>query len=102
MPAVPAPIPKLEEYGVEFEFSAQMTETWRLDGMLALQDGKFKGDTFALDPIDFREALEPGLGLFTGPGFVTRFGLAVTTNLNGNTPPKLPKNHGQARFVQYP
>ena len=84
-------IPKLEEYGVEFEFSAQMTETWRLDGMLALQDGKFKGDTFALDPIDFREALEPGLGLFTGPGFVTRFGLAVTTNLNGNTPPKLPK-----------
>lgn len=84
-------IPKLEEYGIESEFSVQMTETWRLDGMLALQDGKIKGDVFALDPIDFREALAPGVGLFTGDGFGVRFGLAVTTNLNGNTPPKLPK-----------
>ncbi|MFT5351219.1 MAG: iron complex outermembrane receptor protein [Planctomycetota bacterium] len=83
-------IPKLEEYGVETEFSFKMAEDWQLDGMFAWQDGKFKGDTFALDPIDFREALGPGVGLFTGGGFGTRFGLATTNNLNGNEPPKLP------------
>ena len=83
-------IPKLEEYGIETEFGFQMAEDWRLDGMFAWQDGKFKGDTFALDPIDFREALGPGVGLFTGGGFATRLTLATTTNLNGNKPPKLP------------
>ncbi len=83
-------IPKLEEYGIESEFSFQMTDEWRLDGMLAWQDGKIKGDNFALDPIDFREALAPGLGLFTDPGSKARRSLAETTNLRGNEPPKMP------------
>ena len=83
-------IPKLEEYGIESEFSFQIADDWQLDGMLAWQDGKIKGDVFALDVIDFREALAPGLGLFTGPGFAARFALASTTNLNGNEPPKMP------------
>lgn len=83
-------IPELEEYGIESEFSFQMTDAWRLDGMLSWQDGKIKDDVFALDVVDFREALAPGLGLFTGPGFGARFGLATTTNLKGNEPPKMP------------
>lgn len=100
-------IPKLEEYGVESEFSWLINDQWRIDGMLAWQDGKFKDDTFALDVIDFREAIEagtPGAGLFIDPaafffpgnencpaaaGVSVRCDLARTTNLNGNEPPKM-------------
>ena len=84
-------IPELEEYGIETEFSWLMSEEWQLDGMVAWQDGEFKNDQFALDVVDFREALAPGVGLFTGPGFATRFQLATTTNLKGNEPPKMPE-----------
>ncbi len=92
-------IPELEEYGIESEFSFQISEEWHLDGMLALQDGKFKSDVFALDVVDFREALSPtvyspefipGVGLLTDPGSDARLALATSTNLNGNEPPKLP------------
>ena len=83
-------IPELDEYGIESDFSLQMSDNWRLDGMVAWQDGEIKSDTFALDAIDFREALAPGVGLFTGPGFDERFRLATTTNLNGNEPAKMP------------
>ncbi len=83
-------IPKLEEYGIESEFSWQVNAQWRFDGMLAWQDGKIKGDNLALDPIDFREALAPGLGLFSDGSQTTRHMLAEANNLNGNEPPKLP------------
>ena len=39
--------------------------------------------------MDFREALAPGVGLFTPAGFDVRLDLSQTTNLNGNEPPKL-------------
>ena len=83
-------IPNLEESGIESEFSAQLSETWRLDGMLSWQDGKIKDDHFALDPIDFREALAPGIGYYTDGGFGAKMGLAYSTNLKGNEPPKMP------------
>jgi len=83
-------LPEVEEYGVETEFSWQVTEAWRLDGMFAWQDGKIKGDLFALDVVDFREALAPGVGLFTPGGRAAREALATSTNLKGNEPPKLP------------
>ena len=83
-------LPSVEEYGIETEFSVQMTEEWRLDGAVSLQDGKNKSDVFALDVVDFREALAPGVGLFTRSGRAVREQLADSTNLNGNEPPKLP------------
>ena len=83
-------IAELEEYGIETEFSVQLSQTWRLDGMLSIQDGKIKGDHFALDPIDFREALAPGIGYYTGGGFDAKMGLVNSTNLKGNEPPKMP------------
>ena len=100
-------IPELEEYGVESEFSWLINDDWRIDGMLAWQDGKFKSDVFALDVIDFRETIEagtPGAGLFIDPiafyfpgnencpttaGVSIRCDLATSTNLNGNEPPKM-------------
>lgn len=83
-------VPEVEEYGIETEFSWLFSDDWRLDGMVAWQDGELKSDVFALDVADFREALAPGLGLFTGDGFNARLALAQSTNLNGNEPPKLP------------
>ncbi len=82
-------IPETEIYGVETEFSWAVADGWQLDGMLTWMDGKFTGDFFAMDVVDFREALAPGVGLFTPAGFATRMALATTTNLNGNEPPKL-------------
>ena len=85
-------IPQTDIYGIETEFGFRFTDEWRLDGQLTWMDGEFKKDFFTLDVVDFREALSPGppaVGLFTGAGFATRLNLAFTTNLNGNTPPKL-------------
>jgi iron complex outermembrane receptor protein len=83
-------IPELVEYGIETEFSWQFSDDWRLDGMFAWQDGEVRSDVFVLDAIDFREALAPGVGLFTGPGFVERVALTSQTNLKGNEPAKMP------------
>jgi iron complex outermembrane receptor protein len=52
-------------------------------------DGEFNDDLTTLDVVDFREALAPGVGLLTQEGFDTRLALSQTTNLIGNTPPKL-------------
>ncbi len=83
-------IPKLEEYGIEAEFNWVLAESWRLDGMLAWQDGKVKSDVLALDVHDFRNALVPfELGLFTPGSVETRMKLASANNLEGNKPPKL-------------
>jgi iron complex outermembrane receptor protein len=94
-------IPKVKEYGIETEFSWLMSNEWQLDGMIAWQDGELKSDVVALDVVDFREALAPGVGLFTDavnasrtcdpPDPSVRCTLAVGNNLNGNTPPKMPK-----------
>lgn len=92
-------IPELEEYGIETEFSWQMSDEWRLDGMIAWQDGEIKSDVFVLDAIDFREALTPGLGLFTGPGFNERVALTLATNLNGNEPAKMPDITSRIAFT---
>jgi len=82
-------VPELEEYGIETEFSWLINEDWRFDGMFAWQDGKFTADVFALDIIDFREALVPGsVGLFNG-GVPVRIDLTSSTNLRGNEPPKM-------------
>jgi len=82
-------IPETEIYGVETEFGWAIAEGWQLDGMLAWMDGEFKKDFFAMDVVDFREALAPGVGLFTAAGFATRMALATSTNIRGNEPPKL-------------
>jgi iron complex outermembrane receptor protein len=83
-------IPNLEERGIETEFSAQLSESWRLDGMFSWQDGELKDDIFAMDVVDFREALSPGVGYYTDGGFGAKMGLAYGTNLRGNEPPKMP------------
>lgn len=83
-------IPETEIYGIETEFSWLFSDAWRLDGHVTWSDGKFKKDFFTLDVVDFREALVPfAVGLFTPGGFATRVTLGQTTNLKGNTPPKL-------------
>ncbi len=77
-------------YGLESEFNWLLSDNWRLDGHMTWLDGEFNGDHFALDVVDFREALVPGfIGLFTAEGANVRLALSQTTNLNGNTPPKL-------------
>ncbi len=100
-------IPEVQEYGIETEISWRINDNWRFDGMLAWQDGQFKSDVFALDIVDFREALGPGVGLLTDPVSSTRSSpvfsscdpipagslrceLATTTGLKGNEPPKMP------------
>lgn len=82
-------IPETDVYGIETEFNVLLSDTWQLDGHVTWMDGEFKQDFFALDIVDFREGLAPGVGLFTGPGFALRSGLSQTTNLRGNEPPKL-------------
>ncbi len=83
-------IPSTDIYGLESEFNCLLSDSWRLDGHMTWLDGEFNDDQFTLDVVDFREALVPGLvGLFTAEGFNTRLALSQTTNLKGNTPPKL-------------
>jgi iron complex outermembrane receptor protein len=82
-------IPETAVWGIESEFGWAIADGWQLDGMLTWMDGKFEEDFFTMDVVDFREALAPGVGLFTPAGFATRFALATTTNLKGNEPPKL-------------
>ncbi len=83
-------IPSTDIYGLETEFNWLLSDSWRLDGHLSFLDGEFNDDHFTLDVVDFREALVPGLiGLFTPEGFNTRVALSQSTNLKGNTPPKL-------------
>lgn len=83
-------IPSTDIYGIESEFNWLLSDTWRLDGHLTWLDGEFNDDHFTLDVVDFREALVPGfIGLFTPEGFNVRLNLSQTTNLKGNTPPKL-------------
>ena len=84
-------IPKLEEYGLEAEFSWRLGENWQLDGMLAVQDGRVKSDVFALDVEDFRARLRSfQLGLFTPGALEERIRMGSANNLKGNKPPKLP------------
>tara|TARA_B100001121_G_scaffold206453_1_gene180651 strand:- start:355 stop:1929 length:1575 start_codon:yes stop_codon:yes gene_type:complete len=82
-------IAELEESGVETEFSFQISDSWRLDGMVAWQDGEVESDETAMDIIDFREALGPGVGYFTDGGIGLKFGLS-NTPLKGNETPKMP------------
>ena len=57
--------------------------------MLAWQDGEVESDDTAMDIIDFREFLGPGVGYFTDGGIGLKFGLS-NTSLKGNEPPKMP------------
>jgi len=82
-------IAELKESGVETEFSFQISDAWRLDGMVAWQDGEVESDETAMDIIDFREALGPGIGYFTDGGIGLKFGLS-NTPLKGNETPKMP------------
>jgi iron complex outermembrane recepter protein len=83
-------IPKTEIYGIESEFNWAFDEQWQLGGHLTWLDGEFTEDYYALDVVDFREALVPfQVGLFTEQGAALRTLLGQTTNLKGNTPPKL-------------
>ena len=83
-------LPEVEEYGIETEFRFQISDSWRLDGMFAWQDGEIKENLNSLDPVDFREALAPGVGLFTSAGFDLRFDLATNSSIKGNEPAKMP------------
>ena len=82
-------IPTTDVYGIESEFNVLVSDSWQLDGHLTWLDGEFKDDFTSLDVVDFRETLAPGVGLFTPQGFDARLNLSQTTNLKGNTPPKL-------------
>jgi len=83
-------IPSTDIYGIESEFNWLLSDNWRIDGHMTWMDGEFNDDQFTLDVVDFREALVPGfIGLFTTEGFNTRLALSQSTNLKGNTPPKL-------------
>jgi len=82
-------IPSTTIFGIESEFDWLLSETWQLEGQITWTDGEFNDDLTTLDVVDFREALAPGVGLFTQEGFDIRLALSQTTNLNGNTPPKL-------------
>lgn len=92
-------IPESEEYGIETELSWQFSDSWLVDGMLSWQRGELKSDVPALDIIDFRDALGPGVGLFTGPGFDTRLALANAADLNGNDVPKMPDIMARVGFT---
>ncbi len=77
-------------YGIESEFNWLMTKEWRLDGQVSGSHGRIESHVFALDVVDFREALIPfDIGLFTANGFAKRLQLGTTTDLYGKTPPKL-------------
>ena len=83
-------IPETDVYGIETEFNVLLSDTWRLDGHVTWMDGEFKQDTFTLDVVDFREALQSFVvGLFLDPTQAFRINLNDTTNLRGNEPPKL-------------
>ncbi|MEQ8517287.1 MAG: hypothetical protein RIC38_16945, partial [Chromatocurvus sp.] len=88
-------LPQVEEYGIESEFRFQISDSWSLDGMLSWQDGEIKENLNSLDPVDFREALAPGVGLFTPAGFDLRLDLATNASLDGNKPAKLPDYLGR-------
>ena len=84
-------IPETDVYGIETEFNVLLSDTWQLDGHVTWMDGEFKQDFFALDVVDFREALQSFVvGLFLDPTQAFRIGLSDSTNLRGNEPPKLP------------
>ena len=82
-------IAELKESGIETDFSFQISDAWRLDGMVAWQDGEVESNETAMDIIDFREALGPGIGYFTDGGIGLKFGLS-NTPLKGNETPKMP------------
>jgi iron complex outermembrane receptor protein len=83
-------IPSAHIYGVETEFSWLMSGAWRLDGQLSGSRGKIESHVYALDVVDFREALVPFvIGLYTQQGSALRQTLATSTDLYGRTPPKL-------------
>ena len=63
-------IPDTEIYGVETEFGWAITDGWRMDGHVTWLDGEINSDLFTLDVVDFREALAPGVGLFTEQGLL--------------------------------
>ncbi|MEM7432135.1 MAG: TonB-dependent receptor [Pseudomonadota bacterium] len=83
-------VPESHEYGIEVEYQWAIDNRWQIDGMLAWQRGSLDSDVPALDIVDFRNALAPGIGLFTPDGFDTRLALATTNSLRGNDVPKLP------------
>ncbi len=83
-------IPSEHIYGIESEFSWLASREWRLDGQVSGSHGKIESHVFALDVVDFRQALVPFyIGLFTPQGAVVRQALATSTDLYGKTPPKL-------------
>ena len=85
-------IPSEHIYGIESEFNWLMSKEWRLDGQVSGSHGRIESHMFAMDVVDFREALVPFyIGLFTPQGAIVRAALATSTDLYGKTPPKLVK-----------
>ncbi len=83
-------VPQTDIYGIETEFGWKFNDEWHLDGHLTWMDGEFRKDFYTLDVVDFREALVPFVfGLFTPGSVATRQAMSQSTNLKGNTPPKL-------------
>jgi iron complex outermembrane receptor protein len=97
-------IPKAEIYGLEVEASVLPFEGFRLDGMLSLAKGQFKGDFYTIDSqgaygIRVEEAMKLGLPMpyITSYGYNPALIQAVTDNLqntNGNKVAKLPGVQG--------
>src|SRR5258706_4430873 len=81
-------IPSVHIYRIESEFNCLMTKEWRLDRQVSGSHGRIETHIFALDVVDFRDALIPfDIGLFPANGFAKRLQLGTTTDLYCKTPP---------------
>ncbi|EGD60812.1 TonB-dependent receptor [Novosphingobium nitrogenifigens DSM 19370] len=95
-----ANIPKAEIYGLEFEGMWAATRHLKFDGTLALADGKFKGDYYAIDrqtAQDVRATTYASLGYPAAWYYDSRVIAAVEAaaqNTNGHKIPKLPGVQG--------
>jgi outer membrane receptor protein involved in Fe transport len=95
-----ANIPKAEIYGLEFEGMWAATRHLKFDGTLALADGKFKGDYYAIDrqtAQDVRATTYASLGYPAAWYYDLRVIAAVEAaaqNTNGHKIPKLPGVQG--------
>lgn len=89
-------IPSVEIYGLESEWGFLLGDAWRVDGFLAIADGKINSDLQAMDTVDF---LNSGFGRFTETGVADR--ASLSRNLRGNTPPKLVETSGRLSLAYH-
>jgi len=89
-----ANIPKSRVFGAEFEGSALLSQSWRLDGSLTLMDGKITSDYYALDSAVAKAVRDSYPTFSPYDPRVLNAVYAATQNLKGNELPKMPKVSG--------